>query len=185
MSLFTLPMRPTGAPSRPTVRARLRAAGMTIRVTPDGRYRVNFLSGCELDGVLYAGPGRCPENRAGDGCRTEGGDLNDQGCRCCTIGIDAVPPQLAGRHPVFPQLAPELPCLGAQVGDAVVALPDFDPGCPFQECASRAHRVGVRSALDGIAGHDVVGRVELVKAVMAHARERPAAALGSSAVNAV
>ena len=45
--------------------------------------------------------------------------------------------------------------------------------------------VGVRSALDGIAGHDVVGRVELVKAVMAHARERPAAALGSSAVNAV
>lgn len=48
MSLFTLPLRPTGVPSRPTERARLRAAGMTIRVTPDGQYRVNFLGGCEL-----------------------------------------------------------------------------------------------------------------------------------------
>jgi hypothetical protein len=47
MSLFTLPPRPTGAPSRPTVRARSRAAGMTTRVTPDGQYRVNFLGGCE------------------------------------------------------------------------------------------------------------------------------------------
>ena len=34
---------------------------------------------------------------------------------------------LAGRRPIFPQLAPELSSLGAQVGDAVVALPDFDP----------------------------------------------------------
>jgi hypothetical protein len=40
----------------------------------------------------------------------------------CTIGIDAVPPQLAGRHPVFPQLAPELPCLGAQVGGGKLPL---------------------------------------------------------------
>ena len=84
--------------------------------------------------------------------------------------------QLAGPHPIFQQLGPELSGIGAQVGDAVGARPDLDPGCPFQECASRAHRLGVRSALDGMAGRDVVGRVELVKAVMAHARERPAAA---------
>jgi hypothetical protein len=27
--------------------------------------------------------------------------------------------------------------------DAVIALPDFDPGCPFQECASRAQAPSV------------------------------------------
>jgi hypothetical protein len=36
--------------------------------------------------------------------------------------------QLAGRHPLFPKLVPELPGLYVQVGDEVVALPDFDPG---------------------------------------------------------
>jgi len=66
--------------------------------------------------------------------------------------------------------------LGAQVGDAVVVLPDFNPGCPFQEGASRAQRSGVRTALDGVAGCDVVGRIELVKAVMAHAPKRSASA---------
>ena len=64
------------------------------------------------------------------------------------------------------------------MGEAVGALPDFDPGwlLQFQECASRAQRRGVRSALDGKPGRDVVGRIELVNAVMAHARKRPAAA---------
>ena len=72
MSLFTLPMRPTGAPSRPTVRARLRAAGMTIRVTPDGQYRVNFLGGREstafytldLDDALETGLAMASERKA-------------------------------------------------------------------------------------------------------------------------
>ena len=72
MSLFTLPLRPTGAPSRPTVRARLRAAGMTIRVTPDGQYRVNFLGGCEstafytldLDDALKTGLAMAAERKA-------------------------------------------------------------------------------------------------------------------------
>ena len=79
-------------------------------------------------------------------------------------------------HPNFPQLAPEMAGLGAQVGDVVVVLPDFNPGCPFQEGASRAQRSGVRTALDGVAGCDVVGRIELVKAVMAHAPKRSASA---------
>ena len=79
-------------------------------------------------------------------------------------------------HPIFPQLAPEMAGIGAELADAVVARPDLDPGYPLQECASRAHRLVVRSALGGMAGRDVVGRAELVKAVMAHARERMAAA---------
>jgi hypothetical protein len=61
------------------------------------------------------------------------------------------------------------------MGDAVVAFPDFDTIRSFQECASRAHRRGVRSALDGKPSSDVVGRIELVNAVMVHARKRPAA----------
>jgi hypothetical protein len=72
MSLFTLPMRPTGAPSRPTVRARLRATGMTIRVTPDGQYRVNVLGGREstafytldLDDALETGLAMAAERKA-------------------------------------------------------------------------------------------------------------------------
>ena len=35
--------------------------------------------------------------------------------------------QLAGRHPLLSQLVPELG-LWAQMGDAVAAFPDFDPG---------------------------------------------------------
>jgi hypothetical protein len=62
------------------------------------------------------------------------------------------------------------------MGDAVVAFPDFDPVRPFQQCASRAHRRGIRSALDGKPGCDVVGRIELVNAVMAHVWKRLAAA---------
>ena len=54
------------------MRARLRAAGMTIRVTPDGQYRVNFLGGCEstafytrdLDDALKTGLAMAAERKA-------------------------------------------------------------------------------------------------------------------------
>jgi hypothetical protein len=36
-------------------------------------------------------------------------------------------------------------------------------GCPFQECASRTHRSGIRSAFDGIADRDMVGKIEFGK----------------------
>jgi hypothetical protein len=42
--------------------------------------------------------------------------------------------KLAGRHPLFPNLIPELPGLYAQVGEAVVALPTSTP-------ADRSNRV--------------------------------------------
>ena len=95
MSLFTLPLRPTGAPSRPTVRARLRAAGITIRVTPDGQYRVNFLGGCEstafytldLDDALITGLAMAAEQKAAAAQTTEGASCEagaPQECRTLT-----------------------------------------------------------------------------------------------------
>ena len=79
-------------------------------------------------------------------------------------------------HPIVPQLRPEMPGLGVQVGNAVVALPDLDAGGSVQECARRSQRSALRAALDGVAGSDVVGRIEFVKAVMAHAPKRSASA---------
>jgi hypothetical protein len=80
-----------------------------------------------------------------------------------------------------PSAAEPIPrCRCAQVSDATDGLPDFNPCCPLQQSASRVHRRGVRSALDGIASRYVVGRIQLVNAILGHTGERSAAALVSS-----
>lgn len=66
--------------------------------------------------------------RADDGCEGAAPDEN-----CCL-----------GCHPIFPQLIPKPP--GRDVGNAAFTLPDFDPGYPFQQHASCAPCLGVRSA---------------------------------------
>jgi hypothetical protein len=70
---------------------------------------------------------------------------------------------------------PWSPCM--QASDAPPPMPDFDRYCrlPLQQPASRPHRVSFRPALDGIAGRDVVGRIQFVNAIQGHTRQRPAA----------
>jgi hypothetical protein len=62
----------------------------------------------------------------------------------------------------------------------VIALPDFDPGCPFQECASRTHRCGIRSARERHSRPLCGRKGRARKSDNGHARERPVAAPGFS-----
>jgi hypothetical protein len=62
-----------------------------------------------------------------------------------------------------------MPGLSAQVRDATGALPDFNPRRALEECACSSQRRRIRSAFDVITGRDVVGRVELLEAIMVHA----------------
>jgi len=64
-------------------------------------------------------------------------------------------------------------CIDAEVNDAVVALPNLDSTSrSFKERASRAHRRSIRTALDGITGRKVVGRIKQVNAIMGHGQKR-------------
>jgi len=68
---------------------------------------------------------------------------------------------------------PQESCIDAEVNDAVVALANLDSTSrSFKERASRAHRRSIRTALDGITGRKVVGRIKQVNAIMGHGQKR-------------
>ena len=82
---------------------------------------------------------------------------------------------LAEPQPIFPQLVPAHRALVLRWATQLLVFQTSTPAARSRSVRA-AHRLGVRAALDGVAGGDVVRRVELVKAVMAHARKPPAAA---------
>jgi hypothetical protein len=55
-------------------------------------------------------------------------------------------------------------------------LPHFNRrgGAIFQQSARRAHGISVRSALDGVTGLNVIGMIQLVKAIVVHTEKRSA-----------
>jgi hypothetical protein len=57
-----------------------------------------------------------------------------------------------------------------QTANASNTLPNFNRCCrvPCQQSACRAQCISIRAALDGVAGSDVIGIIQLVNAVMSH-----------------
>jgi hypothetical protein len=79
------------------------------------------------------------------------------------------------RKPV-PSAEEPLPHPAPQLDDAPRPLPHFKRrgGAIFQLSAGRAHGISVRPALDGVAGFNVIGMIQLVKAIVVRTSKRSA-----------
>jgi hypothetical protein len=79
------------------------------------------------------------------------------------------------RKPV-PSTEEPLPHPAPQLDDAPRPLPHFNRRCRaiFQQSARRAQGISVRPALDGVTGFNVIGMIQLVKAIVIHTAKRSA-----------
>ena len=79
------------------------------------------------------------------------------------------------RKPV-PSAEEPLPHPAPQLDDAPRPLPHFNRSCGaiFQQSGRPAHGISVRPALDGVTGFNVIGMIQLVKAIVVHTEKRSA-----------
>ena len=82
----------------------------------------------------------------------------------------------AWRSNPVPSAEEALPHPAPQLDDAPRPVPHFKRRCGtiFQQSARRAHGISVRSALDGVTGLNVIGMIQLVKAIVVHSAKRSA-----------